>query len=158
MQKNFYVAGLLAMCSFAANCPAQSAATQPDVNLTSLCALQKQVVEGKHEMVRVAGIYGPSLDHTVLEEPSCSDEGTWVELELRSNQNKEKLRKILDHSRRAYVVVEGEFYGPPRPSPKLPETIKQDYRPGWGHLAAFKTKLVVHIICDVNAAPTPTTH
>jgi hypothetical protein len=154
MQKTFYVAGLLAMYSLGAKPPA----TQVDLVATSLCVLQKQVAEGKHETVHVSGIYGPSLDHTVLEEPSCPDEGTWVELDLRSNQNKEKLRMMLDHSRQAYVVVEGEFYGPPLPDPKLPEAIKKDYHPGWGHLAAFKTKLVVHVIRDVKPAPpTPTT-
>jgi hypothetical protein len=157
MQKILYVAGLLAMCSLAAKFPTQSAATQPDRNPTSLCVLQKQVAEGNHETVRVSGIYGPSLDHTVLQEPSCPGEGTWVELELLSNQNKEKLRKMLDHSRRAYVVVEGEFYGPPLPDPKLPETIRKDYHPGWGHLAAFKTKLVIHAIRDVKPAPPNTT-
>src|ERR1700719_681914 len=157
MQKTLYAAGLLAMCSLGAKSPSQSAATQPDLNARSLCVLQKQVAEGKHEIVRVSGIYGPSLDHTVLEEPSCPDEGTWVELELLSNQNKGKVRKMLDHSRRAYVVVEGEFYGPPLPDPKLPEAIKKDYHPGWGHLAAFKTKLVVHVIRDVKPASASTT-
>lgn len=104
-----------------------------------------------HESVRVSGTYGPGLDHTVLEEPSCSSEGTWVELQLQSNQNKEKLRKMLDQSKRARVLVEGEFYGPPLPDPKLPEPIRKSYQPGWGHLAAFKTKLVVHAILDVEA-------
>jgi hypothetical protein len=109
-------------------------------------------------MVGVSGVYGPSLDRTVLEDADCPGESTWVELALRSQENKEKLRKLLDRSRRAYVVIEGEFYGPPLPDPKLPEAIKKDYHPGWGHLAAFKTKLVVHVIRDVKAAPTPTTH
>lgn len=76
---------------------------------------------------------------------------------MRSEENKEELRKLLDRSRRAYVVVEGEFYGPPLPDPKLPEGIKKDYHPGWGHLAAFKTKLVVHVIRDVKPAPARTT-
>ncbi|MBZ5700770.1 MAG: hypothetical protein LAN84_02865 [Acidobacteriia bacterium] len=156
MQKTFYVAGLLTMYLLGAKSTAQPTATQADLKATSLCVLQKRVAEGKHETVRVSGIYGPSLDHTVLEEPSCPDEGTWVELELRSNRNKGKLRKMLDHSRRAYVVVEGEFYGPPLPDPKLPEAIRKSYHPGWGHLAAFKTKLVVHAIRDVKAAPTET--
>ena len=65
MQKTFYAACLLAMCSLIAKSSAQSAATQTDLKATSLCVLQKQVVEGKHETVRVSGIYGPSLDHTV---------------------------------------------------------------------------------------------
>lgn len=120
----------------------------------SLCSLQDSVVEGTHEAVRVSGVYGPGLDHTVLEDAACPSGSTWVELALRSQENKEELRKLLDSSRRAYVVVEGEFYGPPLPDPKLPEAIKQDYHPGWGHLAAFKTKLVVHAIRDVKPAPT----
>ena len=158
MQKTFCLAVLSAMCLFATESLAQSAAPQTDLRTTSLCVLQKQVAEGKHEAVRVSGMYGPGLDHTVLEDPSCPAEGTWVELALRSNQNKERLRKLLDRSHRAYVVVEGEFYGPPLPDPKLPEAIKKDYHPGWGHLAAFKTKFVVHVIRDVKAASTPTTH
>lgn len=119
----------------------------------SLCSLQQKVTAGNHEGVRVSGIYGPGLDNTVLEEPSCSGEGTWVELQLHSNQNKEKLRRMLNQSRRAYVLVEGEFYAPPLPDPKLPETIRKSYQPGWGHLAAFKTKLVVNAILKVEAIP-----
>jgi hypothetical protein len=157
MQRALYVAGLLAVWSLGAKSPAQSAGTQPELNVASLCVLQKQVAEGTHEAVRVSGIYGPSLDHTVLEEPSCSDEGTLVELELVSNQNEGKLRKMLEHSRRAYAVVEGEFYGPPLPDPKLPGALKKDYHPGWGHLAAFRTKLVIHVIRDVKPAPASTT-
>jgi hypothetical protein len=119
----------------------------------SLCSLQRKVSAGNHKSVRVSGIYGPGLDHSVLEEPSCPDEGTWVELELQSNQNKEKLRKVLDQSKRVYVVVEGEFYGPPLPDPKLPKPIRKSYHPGWGHLAAFRTKLVVHAIREAKAVP-----
>ena len=55
---------------------------------------------------------------------------TWVELALRSQKNKEKLGKLLDRSRRAYVVVEGEFYGPPLPDPKLPEPSRTATIPG----------------------------
>lgn len=150
MKKNFRKAVLLSMVS-AGMCLGQTAPQEPQA--ASLCSLQQKIGAGDHESVRVSGIYGPGLDHTVLEEPSCSGEGTWVELELQSNQNKEKLRKMLDHSRQAYVVVEGEFYGPSLPDPKLPEAIRKSYHPGWGHLAAFKTKLVVHAIRDVQAAP-----
>ncbi len=61
MQKTFYVACLLAVCSLAAKSAAPSAATQTGLKATSLCVLQKQVVEGKHETVRVSGVHGPSL-------------------------------------------------------------------------------------------------
>jgi len=149
VKKNFRKAVLLSMVS-AGMCLGQTTAQGPQA--ASLCSLQQKIGAGDHESVRVSGRYGPGLDRTVLEEPSCSGEGTWVELELQSNQNKEKLRKMLGHSRQAYVVVEGEFYGPPLPDPKLPEAIRKSYHPGWGHLAAFKTKLVVHAIRDVQPA------
>lgn len=160
MHKAFCVAVLFGLCLLTVGSPARSAAPQVNLKTTSLCVLQEQVAEGKHEAVRVYGMYGPGLDHAVLEEPSCPAEGTWVELALRSDENKEKLRKLLDRSQRAYVLVEGDFYGPPLPDPSLPEAVRKSYHPGWGHLAAFKTKLVVHAIRDVKALPTehtPTT-
>ena len=101
--------------------------------------------------VRVSGVYGPGLDHTVLSDGECPSVSTWVELALRSHKNGEKLRKLLDRSRQARVVVEGEFYGPPLPDPRLPDAIKNHYHPGWGHLAAFPTKLVVYRIDSVTA-------
>jgi hypothetical protein len=151
MQKTFYLAALFAMCSFAAESLAQPGAPQTSPKATSLCVLQKRVAQGEHERVRVSGLYGPGLDQTVLEDAECPSDFTWVELALRSQENKDKLRKMLGDSRRAYVVVEGEFYGPPLPDPNLPDAIKKDYHPGWGHLAAFKTKLVVHAIREVKA-------
>ncbi|HKW57976.1 MAG TPA: hypothetical protein VJN42_11530 [Candidatus Acidoferrum sp.] len=156
MRKTFALALLFATCLFEADSVAQTATPQTVPKITSLCVLQEKVAEGKHETVRVSGIYGPGLDRTVMEDAECPSESTWVELALRSQQDKEKLRKLLDSSRRAYVVVEGEFYGPPLPDAKLPEAVRKDYHPGWGHLAAFKTKLVVHAIRDVKPVPTPT--
>lgn len=143
---------LIAICL----CAPTSFAQLPSGNqkAESLCILQKNVVQGKHRTVHISGLYGPGLNHTVLEAPSCSAEGTWAELDLHSGRNKERLRKLLDKSRRAFVVVEGEFYGPPLPDPNLPEAIRKNFYPGWGHLAAFKTKIVVHAIVEVKPLPT----
>ena len=99
-------------------------------------------------------VFSEGQDVGTLVDAACPKEGTWVELALRSNQNKAKLRKLLERSHRAFVVVEGEFYGAPQPDPKLPEPIRKSYHAGWGHLAAFKTKLVVHALRDVKPAPT----
>src|SRR5205085_12416499 len=133
----------------AAESLAQTAASQRHPKAASLCVLKKKVAQGEHETVRVSGVYGPGLDQTVLEDAECPSDSTWVEFALRSQANKDKLRKIPEDSRRAYVVVEGEFYGPPFPDPKLSDGIKKDYHSGWGHLAAFKTKLVVHALREV---------
>jgi hypothetical protein len=155
MRRVLLIAFVATTCSLATVCFGQSASNDKQQTV-SLCSLQQNIGAGNRESVRVSGIYGPGLDRTVLEEPSCPGEGTWVELDLQSSQNKEKLRKMLNQSRRAYVVVEGEFYGPPLPDPKLPESIRKSYHPGWGHLGGFKTKLVVHAIREVKAAPEQT--
>ena len=153
MKKLFHTsAALFSICFFAAGCFGQSASK--NLQGASLCSLQQKVTEGNHKAVRVSGIFREGLEIGTLEDAKCPKETTWVELDLRSKRNKEKLRRLLDRSRRAYVVVDGEFYGSPVPDPKLPEAIQKSYHPGYGHLAAFKTKLVVHVILDVKAVPT----
>lgn len=114
----------------------------------SLCNLQQQVAQGARRSVRVSGTYSSGVDMGVLKNAECPGQGTWVELVLRSNQNKKRLKKIMDTSGKVKVVFEGEFYGPPEPDPKLPESIRKAYKPGWGHLGAFNTKLVVYTIVE----------
>jgi hypothetical protein len=147
VQKTLRVATLVVVCFFAGECFGKS-----ELKATSLCALQEKATEGTHATARVSAILN---EWVTLEDAACPAQDTWVEFVLPAghNKNKEKLRKPLDHYDRAYVSVEGEFYGPPLPDPKLPEAIRKAYHPGWGHLAAFKTKLVVHVICDVKVAP-----
>jgi hypothetical protein len=149
VQKLCYTGILLSMSFFAGGCFSQSKAPES----TSLCSLQRKAAEGSHKAVHVSGIFSEGLERGTLEDAACPKDSTWVELDLRSDENKEKLRKMLHRSRRAYVVVEGEFYGPPVPDSKLPEAIRKSYHPGWGHLAAFKTKLVVRAIREVKAVP-----
>jgi hypothetical protein len=134
----------------------QTAPTVPQ-ELASFCSLQQKVGTGEHETVLVSGIYGASVDMGVLVDSACPTGATWVELKLRTVENRRKLSKILAHSRRAKVIFEGEFYGPPQPDPNLPESLRESYHPGWGHLAAFRTKLVVSAIQKVDPAP-PDTH
>jgi hypothetical protein len=76
MLKTFCVSVLLTMCLFAAESLAQTAALQAAPNTTSLCVLQKKVAQGEHETVRVAGLCGPGLDRTVLDDSGCSSEST----------------------------------------------------------------------------------
>lgn len=117
-----------------------------------LCDLQRTAKQGEHRPVRVSGIYTAGFEGSVLADAACPSQYTWVELDLKPTGNKEKLRSMLDKAGKAEVVFEGEFYGPGMPDPKLPEAIRKSYRPGWGHLGAFRTKLVVHAIQSVKAA------
>jgi len=63
-------------------------------------------------VVQVAGVHRMGLDMGVLEDAACPSETTWVELTLQSARNKEKLRHLLDRMGKAYVIFQGDFYGP----------------------------------------------
>lgn len=128
---------------------------QENQQFQPLCGLQGKVAEGDHINARVSGVYSSGLDMGVLEDAACPDRSIWVELVLSSDQNKKKLKRLLDRAGKAYVVFEGELYGPPVPDPKLPDAIRNAYHPGWGHMGAFQTKLVVHVIREVAVAPAP---
>ena len=119
---------------------------------SSICSLQERMGKGTHETVRVSGVISGGLELGTLQDSACPKEVTWVELALRSDRNRDKLAKLLERTGRVRVLVEGEFYGPPTPDPKVPEKIRESYRPGWGHLAAFKTKIVVYEILKVKTA------
>jgi hypothetical protein len=129
----------------------QISSAQSAPGKVSLCDLQRGAKEGEQRSVQVAGIYSNGLEMGVLTAPACPSQHTWVELNLRSTANKEELRSILDSKGHADVVFEGEFFGPARPDPNLPEAIRKSDHPGWGHLGAFKTKLVVRVIRSVKA-------
>jgi len=119
----------------------------------SLCTLQENATAGEYVMARVAGVYSEGLELGVLEDAACPAQGTWVELALKSARNRKKLRRLLERSRKARVVFYGRFYGPGIVDANLPEAIRRSYQPGWGHLSAFKTKLVVISIQSAQALP-----
>jgi hypothetical protein len=148
MQRTFYAFGVLVVCLFAEACFAQSKPVA-----ASICGLQEEVSAGDHMNVRVSGVYSFGVDEGVLENTACPNQSIWIELALQSEHNKNKLERLIHGPGRAYVVFEGELYGSPLPDPKLPEAIRKVYHPGWGHMGAFKTKLVVHVIRE--AAETP---
>jgi len=134
--------------------------SQSNKSRSTLCSLRGSVAEGQHLSVSVSGIYqgglgdsGPAMG--VLYDDACPDQDAWVEIDLQSAINRKTLNKFLEGSNRARVVFEGELYGPPAPDPKLPEGLRKMSHPGWGHLGAFKTKLVVRVIREVATAPAP---
>ncbi len=131
----------------------QVCSARPVPEKVPLCDLQRTAKQGEQQSIRVRGIYSGGLGWGILTDVACPSEHTWVELDLQSSTNKEMLRSMLDTAGKAEVVFDGEFYGPGVPDPKLPEAIKKSYQPGWGHLGAFRTKLVVHAIQSVEPVP-----
>jgi hypothetical protein len=123
---------------------------------TSLCALERKVSPGEHASVTVSGIYTVGPENSRLDDPACPVVpygSTWVDLELASRRNQKKLSQLLNKTGRAFVVFGGEFYGSPLPDPRLPQTLQEGFPPHWGHLNCCLTRLVVHEIREVTAAP-----
>jgi len=138
------------ICIIAGTCLAQTVRKMP-----SLCTLQGKVAQGEHINVRVSGVYSAGHENSTLDDPACPVapyHSTWVEFDLKTKRNDKKLRELLEHSHRVYLVSEGEFFGPPQPDPKLPEALRKGFPPHWGHLGCCQTKLVVHVIRDVQAS------
>jgi hypothetical protein len=69
--------------------------------------------------------------------------------------NRNKLHNQIEKSGKAAVVLSGQLYGPPKPDPKLPESIRKNDHPGWGHLGSFLMKVVVFRIDSVAPAEKP---
>jgi len=92
----------------------------------------------------------------VLTDADCpSVQPIWFELSLKSARNRNELSNQIEKSGKAAVVFTGELYGPQQPDPRLPESIRKNYHPGWGHLGGFPMKLVVFRIDSVGAAGRP---
>lgn len=117
---------------------------------TSLCVLQETVPAGAHHEVVVSGLYARGPEHATLTDSPCPGQRTWIELDLRKGENEKTLQDSLGDIRLAYVVFQGEFYGPPLLDPSIPDAIaKALHPPRWGHLGCCKTQLVVHRILNV---------
>jgi hypothetical protein len=139
----------------------QSVAEQK-MPVSSLCKLQMQVMQGKHQSVLVEGVYLSGVNGaSYLINPECSITSTYVDFDLKTHKNFKKLQKLLDSGKRGGVIgdagapvlvlFEGEFYGPPIPDPKLPEWVRKIYHPTWDN--DNFTKLVVRSIRNVQLLP-----
>lgn len=121
----------------------------------SLCKFA-DLSTGNHERVRIAAVAEAGVDMGVLSDPGCpSRQPVWFELALKSQRNRTELAKQIERSGKAAATFSGELYGPPEPDPKLPDWIRKNYHPGWGHLGAFPMKLVVFRIESVAPAGKP---
>ena len=113
-----------------------------------------------------AGIYTLGDEHQVFydpERPLCNggvQPSTWVEFAPQVEARSE-LDQILK-SRRAFVVLRGELFGPERLGPDDPAlAVNLAYANRvagrrYGHLSAFRTKLVVSAVLEVKPVPEST--
>jgi hypothetical protein len=160
MSKGLRIFGLLSIGLMAGQLVAQSPS---NLQLAPLCELQTKVAQGEHRTVRVEGVYLTGLEAQYLVTSSCGGRSTSIEFELKSHRLWKQLVEMSNRTNRkkhvsgdgdaVLVVFEGEFYGPQVPDPKLPEAIRKNYHPGWDHMNASMTKMVVYSIQSVKPLP-----
>jgi Gram-negative bacterial TonB protein C-terminal len=134
-------------------------------SLASFCGALQTVEPGDRIPVCLTGIYLVGPEHQLFydpKQPSCEaniQPSTWVEFGPGEPHN-EVLERLLKQSGRAFVTLLGELYGPgpagPDDSSLAPNVALANRVEGrrYGHLNAFRTKLVVDKILSV--APVPT--
>lgn len=130
----------------------------------ALCEALQVVQPGDRIPVRLAGIYLVGYEHQFFydpKQPTCEaniQPSTWVEFAPGAPRS-EDLERLIKQSGRAFVTFSGELYGPGavRPDdPSLAANVALANRVAarrYGHLNAFRTKLVVHEVVSTAAVP-----
>ena len=160
MRQRLPTVGLLTIGLMVGSVLAQSSS---DSQLVPLCELQTRLAQGEHRSVQIEGVYLSGLEGQYLVTSDCRGRSTSIEFELETHRLWKQLVRLSNRTNRGkhisgdgdpvLVVFEGEFYGPRVPDPKLPEAIRKNYHPGWDHMNASTTKMVVHAIQRVQPLP-----
>ncbi len=152
---------LLALAETAAIKPASTGAP------VDFCSALEAIQPGDQISVILAGIYTVGDEHQVFydsERPLCSGDvqpSTWVEFAPQVAA-RGGLDQILRKARRAHVVLRGELFGPKQLGPDdlaLAVNLAYGNRVAgrrYGHLGAFRTKLVVSSVLEAKPVPEAT--
>lgn len=130
-----------------------------------LCEALEGIGADQRQTVVVSGIYAVGFEASVLyspKQPTCFTNVqpvTWVEF-AEGTERTDSLVSILKRTDRALVTLKGELHGPRGAGPddvSKPLYVAHASRVGargYGHLNAFRTKLVVLEVLSAIAVPT----
>lgn len=163
---------LLTACSHA---PAQSlqvshqAAPQVSHQQQRLCDALSEIGAGERRRVTLSGIYAVGPEHATFYDPnelSCRVDvqpQTWVEFAPKvRNEELERIiatQRSIAGTRRAHVTFTGDLYGPgavapdDRSFPQMTAFANRVRNRRYGHLNAYRTKLLVMEVSDVRSVP-----
>ncbi len=100
-----------------------------DVKTVGFCELMNNAKLHSREVIRVRAIFAQGAEQSILYDPKCGNgkPAAAVEFGPRCKGVTKKLDRLVTKNRRAWVVVEGTFYGPEpaKIDPKLPDWLKQ---------------------------------
>jgi hypothetical protein len=137
--------------------------TRPGLNADSaplnFCAVVRSAADYNRKLVRLRGILAVGAEQAVLYDPECAKGPADAEVagtpKFKRNR---RLDGLLKKNRRAWVVVEGTFYGPElaQIDPKLPQWMKDKLNgtlTRYGHLGSYSTMIEVTKIISAEAVP-----
>jgi hypothetical protein len=163
---------VLAVISLSAH--AQSKADNGRV--LSLCDVVDNWKNYHEQTVRVRAVFAVGPEMGWLYDPACKNGQGLTDVEIRKDAKgaTKKLDQLLVKEKRAWVVLEGVFYGPDvyrNVDPKLPPAIRERLEKSprrYGHMDAFESMIDVTRVIEASKVaaevpggktkPTPTTH
>jgi hypothetical protein len=127
-------------------------------HVLSLCELVSNWKDHNRQQVRVSAIYAMGAEQAVLYDPACQQgkDLTYVELGRQARGATKKLDRIVAKSRRAWVQLEGLFYGPELYTdvdPKLPPVIRERLQKSprhYGHMDSTDTMISVTRVIEAS--------
>jgi len=139
------------------------AAAKNSTRVLSLCELVDNWKDYNQQEVRVRAIYVVGAEQTVLYDPACrgGEDLTYVEFRPHAKGATKKLDQLVAKRRsgwkRAWVILDGVFYGPEpfeNVDPKLPESVRVPLEKShrrYGHMDSLDTMLQVTRVVGATA-------
>ncbi len=149
-----YDLAVLAVALCASSAGRGEPAANKGMRVLSLCEMVDNWKGYHQEKVRVRAIYVSGAESASLHDPACRNGEGLTHVSFRDDV-KGPLKKLdqlvaKDRRRRAWVVLEGVFYGPEpygdKVDPKLPAPIRERLEKAprrYGHMDMFETEIQV---------------
>jgi hypothetical protein len=152
-RKLILLIALLAPLSLGANAKAK------DNRVLSLCDIVDNWKSYHGQRVRIRAVFAVGPEMGWLYDPACKNGEGLTDVELRKNAKGEtkKLDQLLVKEKRAWVVLEGTFYGPEvyqNVDPKLPPAIRERLEKSprrYGHMDSFQSMIDVTRVIEASA-------
>ena|SRR5712692_6145648 len=132
-----------------------------DLRVLNICELVGNWKNYNRHKVRVLGIYEVGAEQAWLYYPACKNGEalTDVSFEEHVKGATKKLDQIVAKDRRAWVILEGVFYGPEpfdKIDPNLPASIREKLKKShkrYGHMGSFDTMINVTRVVETSKVP-----
>jgi len=121
------------------------------LRVLNICELVGNWKNYNRQKVRVRGIYEVGAEQAWLYDPACKNGEALTDVSFQDHVKgaTKKLDQIVAKDRRAWVTLEGVFYGPEtfdKIDPKLPASIRERLEKShkkYGHMGTFDTMIEV---------------